>query len=120
MTKLLFRLNGVPEDEADDVRALLEQHQFDVYETNSGRWGITTAAIWLRNDDDFEYARSLIDDYQSHRTQQQRQDYEARQQRGEIPPWFVRLQQNPMDHLAVAMAFIMILAVLLWPFLGWF
>lgn len=120
MTKLLFRLNGVPEDEADDVRTLLDQHQFDVYETNSGRWGITTAAIWLRNDDDYATARALIDDYQHQRQQEQRQAYLERIERGEIAPWFIRIQQNPMDHLAIVIAFIMIVGLLLWPFMGWF
>lgn len=120
MTKLLFRLNGVPEDEADDVRALLDQHRFDVYETSSGRWGITTAAIWLRDDNDYETARALIDDYQEQRQQTQRQAYQEREERGEIAPWHIRLQQNPMDHLAVLIAFIMIVGLLLWPFLDWF
>lgn len=120
MTKLLFRLNGVPEDEAEEVRALLEQHPFDVYETNSGRWGITTAAIWLRDDDDYDHARSLIDEYQQQRQHQQRTAYIERQQRGEIEPWFLRVLHNPMDHLAVLIAFIMIVGLLLWPFWDWF
>ena len=34
MRVLLFKLNGVPEDEADEVRALLADHGIDFYETD--------------------------------------------------------------------------------------
>lgn len=66
MAILVFRLNNVPQAEADAVRALLTDHQIDFYETSSGNWGFSTAGIWLNNNDDKLRARSLIDDYQQH------------------------------------------------------
>ena len=39
MATLLFRLRHVPDDEADDVRALLEENGIDFYETTPGNWG---------------------------------------------------------------------------------
>lgn len=37
--KILFRLSGVPDDEADDVRMLLTDNAIDFYETSAGNWG---------------------------------------------------------------------------------
>lgn len=33
MSKILFRLNGVPEDEIEEIRELLIEHAVDFYET---------------------------------------------------------------------------------------
>ena len=48
MAKLLFKLRGVPDDEADDVRQLLEENGMRVYETSAGTWGTGVPAIWLQ------------------------------------------------------------------------
>jgi len=66
MAVLVFKLNDVPDEEADAVRALLIEHQIDFYETTAGNWGFSTAGIWLNNNEDKLKARSLIDDYQQH------------------------------------------------------
>ncbi|MGK0318613.1 MAG: hypothetical protein ACI9JP_000792, partial [Granulosicoccus sp.] len=39
MPTLVFRLRNVPEDEADDVRMLMNENDFDWYETSAGNWG---------------------------------------------------------------------------------
>ena len=41
MSKLLFRLRNVPDDEAEEVRQLLEEHGIETYETDAGNWGIS-------------------------------------------------------------------------------
>ena len=76
MAILLFRLNGVPDDEAADIRALLEQRHIDYYETDAGRWGISVAAIWLRDEDRLIEARRLIDAYEEERAATARAAYE--------------------------------------------
>jgi hypothetical protein len=65
MAVIIFRLKDVPEDEADEVRELLRANHLDFYETSAGKWGISIAAIWLKDDSQKERARALIDDYQS-------------------------------------------------------
>src|SRR5690606_13961933 len=50
--KLLLNLRHVPDDEADDVRALLEAVRIDYYETRAGPFGISAGGIWVRDDDD--------------------------------------------------------------------
>lgn len=64
MAIIVFKLNDVPDTEADAVRTLLTEHQIDFYETSSGNWGFSVAAIWINNNDDKPQARRLIDEYQ--------------------------------------------------------
>lgn len=64
MAKLVFRLNDVPEDEADAVRALLSDNHIDYYETSAGNWGFSVAGIWIKHNEDRQRARQLIDAYQ--------------------------------------------------------
>lgn len=81
MAKLLFNLRNVPDDEADEVRALLEHHGVDWYETRPGPWGISAGGLWLRDADAYPQARRLLDDYQQQRRDQARAtaDREGRQ-----------------------------------------
>ena len=83
LATLLFRLRNVPEDEAEEVRALLEEHEIDFYETSAGNWRIAMPAIWLRNEDQLPLARQLLDQYQQVRYQNARAHYEALRQSGE-------------------------------------
>jgi len=50
MAVQLFKLKGVPEDEAEDIRNLLTNHYIDHYETPAGNWGISMPAIWLNKE----------------------------------------------------------------------
>jgi hypothetical protein len=97
MPVLLFRLNGVPEDEAADVRVLLNEHGIDYYETHAGNWGFSTAAIWLRDAAQMDRARSLIDAYQAQRAERIRQEYAQAGWRGP----FQSLLQQPAQIIRV-------------------
>src|SRR4030065_1675214 len=46
---LLFKLNGVPDDEAEDIRALLNRNGIDYYETPAGNWAESVPAIGLND-----------------------------------------------------------------------
>ena len=67
MAVLIFRLNGVSDEEAQDVRELLLENGLDSYETSAGRWGLSVAGLWLVNNQDKGRARELIDAYQLER-----------------------------------------------------
>ncbi|CAA0081985.1 Uncharacterised protein [Halioglobus japonicus] len=67
MAVLIFRLNGVSDEEAQDVRDLLADNALDSYETSAGRWGVSVAGLWLVNESDKTKARELIDAYQLER-----------------------------------------------------
>lgn len=105
MAKIIFRLNDVSDDEAHDVRELLASHAIDFYETSAGNWGVSMPAIWLKDDDQFEQARELLDAYQKERTIRMRAEYARLKQEGKNKTFFDAVKEKPVSftiHLAVA------------------
>jgi hypothetical protein len=76
MAKLLLNLRYVPDDEADEVRALLEAHEIEYYETTPSMWGVSAGGIWVRHDRDTAAAARLMADYQERRRARARGEYE--------------------------------------------
>lgn len=72
MAALLVNLRNVPEDEAEEVRALLAAHRIDFYETPPNFWGISAGGIWLRDERQLTEARRLLAAYQEERRQRAR------------------------------------------------
>jgi hypothetical protein len=120
MPTLLFRLNGVPDDEADAVRALLRDSRIDFYETPAGRWGISLGGIWLRDEDGdrAERARRLIEDYQQERTARAREAYDEQRRSGRHETLGQRLLSDPLMVIAVVMIVLGVLYLSIMPFLG--
>lgn len=117
MPVLLFKLNGVPEDEADDIRELLKAHGIEFYETSAGRFGISLAAIWLRDDSaDLARARQLIDAYQDERAQRARSEYAALREAGRNETLWDRLRLQPLRVAGYAAVILFILWLSLVPF----
>jgi hypothetical protein len=96
MAILLFSLRGVPEDEAYEVRELLNEHEISFYETSAGNWGVSMPALWLRDDKNLEKARQLLNDYQQQRQIKQRQLYLQRKQAGEGKTLFHSFKEKPL------------------------
>jgi hypothetical protein len=117
MTKLLFNLHNVPDDEINDVRELFDTDDFETYETDKGRWGIGLSAIWLRNDDQFENAKALLNEYQ------QRRYEDAQIERSEIEKLsftqglLVKLKQDPEQFFMSLLALTIVLGVTIYPFI---
>lgn len=106
MAKILFRLNGVPDDEANDVRELLTDNAIDYYETSAGNWGVSIAAIWLVEDDQYEKARALVDAYQQERSARIREAYENAKREGKNHTFLGAVRDKPASftlHLALAL-----------------
>ena len=111
----LMNLRNVPDDEADDIRALFEEHEVSYYETPPSRWGISMGGFWVHDEAEAERARALLDDYQARRLQAQREDYLARCQRGETGLWY-QFRRRPVTFLAALIAIAVILGLSLLPF----
>ncbi len=95
MAKLLMNLRNVPDDEAGEVRALLDAHRIDYYETNPSKWGLSSACIWLRDEGQFDEAKGLLADYQKERAARARAEHAERRRRGEADTWFRVFLRNP-------------------------
>ncbi|NBV74939.1 MAG: hypothetical protein EBR59_02925 [Methylococcaceae bacterium] len=108
MAVLFFNLRGVPGDEADDIRALLEAHAIDFYETDAGNWGMSLPAIWLYQEQDLQRARPLFDEYQEQRAQRQRALYLQAKRLGEHQNFWQRHRSRPLQFLFYTGALILI------------
>lgn len=117
MPHLLFKLNGVAEDEAEEIRHLLDAHHVDYYETDAGRFGISLAAIWLPDDGEIERATQLLDDYQQERYHHARAAYEQRLRDGSQETHLQRLLHQPLRTLLYLLVIAVILYFSLAPFL---
>jgi len=113
----LFSLRYVPDDEAQELRELLEKHHIDFYETEMGNWGISAGAFWLRTDDRLDEAKQLIDTYQEERAVKARQEYEALRREGRQRTFLDVVREKPLQLVFYIAAILFILYFSVKPFL---
>lgn len=115
MSKLLLNLRNVLEDETDDVRALLQAHRIEFYETRPSRWGISHGGIWISDDGDIVEARRLMADYQAQRQVRVRAEHEAARRDGTADTFGKVLREQPGRVLLTALAIVVLLALVALP-----
>ena len=113
--KLLLNLRHVPDDEADEVRTLLEQHEIAFYETKPSVWGVSAGGIWIRRDEDVATAARLMGEYQQQRRANARAEYAAAKQAGRAGPWRV-FREHPLHAIVALLAIAFVLALSALPF----
>lgn len=118
MAKLLLKLRNVPEDEYEDICSILEENEIAFYETQVGFWGIGVAAIWLRNDDQFEQAAELLNVYMQSRQQQARKAYQHAKEQGEQRTVWTTFVQQPVLFIAYLAVLLLILGLTVYPFVA--
>jgi hypothetical protein len=95
MSKLLLNLKMVLDDEADDVRAMLDEHGIPFYETAPSRWGISYGGIWVQEDRDLTRAKQLMADYQQQRRDRARAEHAAAVHDGTAETFMTVLRRDP-------------------------
>jgi hypothetical protein len=118
MSILIFRLNGVPDDEAADVRALLDEHGFAYHETTGGFFGLGVAGFWLLDGSRKAAARAVIDAYQQQRQARLRTEHEALRRAGHAETMLQRIARRPLQSLLYVAGAAGVLYLTLWPFLS--
>ncbi|MES2367211.1 MAG: DUF6164 family protein [Pseudomonadota bacterium] len=113
----LFSLNGVPEDEADEVRTLLMSSGVDFYETPAGNWGISSPAIWLNDESELNRARSLIDVYECERQVKVREQYAQLEKTGKQRTVIDVIKDNPVRFIIYLAAIVVIVYLSTKPFM---
>ena len=96
MAKLLFRMRDVPDDEAEEVRKLLAQNEIAFFETFAGNWGISMPGLWLVNEQQFDEARALLDDYQEARSTRVKSQFLRQREQGEIRTLWQSFRAEPV------------------------
>ena len=110
MSKLLFKLRGVPDDESEEIRALLRENGVEYYETSTGNWGVSLPALWIQDDSLYPEAKKLLETYQIAGTQRVRAEYAKLKQTGKHKTLKDSFLENPL----VFIGYIFIVVVLLY------
>jgi hypothetical protein len=114
----LFSLWGVPDDEAQAVRALLEENGIPFHETSAGLLGLATPALWVTDADQARRARRLIDVYQAERAASQRAAYERLRRAGRQRRVRDLLREHPLRFLLYLLAAAAVLYFSTAPFIS--
>ncbi|MBN6152632.1 hypothetical protein JR065_20055 [Xanthomonas sp. AmX2] len=117
MAKLLLNLRNVPDDEADDVRALLDAARIGYYETRPSAFGISGGSIWLREDDEFPRAKAALAQYQAQRGERARAERAAALRDGSADTFGALLRRRPLFVLATLVGMLLVASLVLLPFL---
>lgn len=115
MATLVFRLKYVPDEEADDIRQLLTDHDIRFYETNAGRWQISMAGLWVNDKEQAQQARALILEDQSERANGMRPISLGQWVLG----YFQHARQNPAEAFFTLVAVLLVLGLSIAPFTLW-
>lgn len=111
MSKLLLNLRMVLEDEADEVRALLDAHRIEYYETLPSRWGISYGGIWVTHDQDVAQAKALMADYQAQRQARAREERATAVREGTADTFAGTLRREPARVVLTILAILALLGL---------
>ena len=109
MAVLLFKLRYVPDDEAQDIRDLLNENNIEFYETSAGVMGISMPGIWLRDESKLVTARALIDAYQQQRTKEMRRAYRDQLAAGESRSMWQIFKEAPLRFLGYLLTIVVLI-----------
>lgn len=104
MPKLLLNLRQVPDDEAEEVGAMLDAQGIAWYQTPPNRWGVSAGGIWIRDEAEYPRARAAMDVYQAQRAERVRAEWAQARANGTAPTMLGLLRANPLGMLATALA----------------
>jgi hypothetical protein len=118
MAVIIFRLKDVPEDEAEEVRELLRDNHLGFYETSAGKWGISVAAIWLKDKTEKDRARALIEEYQSRKIKKVREEFDRLRTEGDLETFAKRVRRHPLLVILTLLFILLIIYLTVIPFTG--
>lgn len=116
MSKLLMNLRDVPDDEADEVRAMLDVQRIAFYETRPSMWGVSAGGIWVTEDAAFADARRAMDDYQQQRAARARAEYAAARRAGTAATFITLLRADPVRVVMSVLGILFALTLVTVPF----
>jgi hypothetical protein len=116
MSRLLIKLRHAPEDEIQEIRSLLQEHRIEFYETQAGPWGISAPGIWLNDDQQYDQAKALMDEYQENRFREKRAEYERLRRAGRHRTFLQNLLEKPAQVILYSLIVALILYFSISPF----
>ncbi|MEZ5476697.1 MAG: DUF6164 family protein [Thiolinea sp.] len=116
MAAKLISLRNVLEEEAEGIRALLERHRIDYYETPPGNWGVSAPIIWIRDADDLEQAKQLLEQFEAELGERVRSEYQQLRASGQHRTLWDQLRSNPLQVILLLAAAALVLWLSIMPF----
>jgi hypothetical protein len=117
MATRLLNYRGVPDDEIEEIRALLDANAISYYETPPSNWFISSGALWLDDDSQYEQAMQLYRDYQQQRRASARQRYSQLKASGSQPTLWQKLRDDPLTFAFYLAVVLLVLYLSIMPFL---
>ena len=117
MAKFLMGLRDVPDDEAADIRALLDAHDLPWYETAPSFWGVSGGGFWLRDGARLAEAKALLAAYQDERGRVAREQRADDLAAGRVDSPWADLRRRPLQTLAIVSGIVLMIALTLLPFI---
>jgi hypothetical protein len=117
MAVRLFALKEVPDDEAEEIRALLIENNVDFYETPPGKWGLSGAMLWLRDETQLDEAKRLLTEYQRKRADRAKEEYAQLKREGKHITLLDKVKQEPLKMLFYVALIALILYLSIIPFI---
>lgn len=117
MAKLLLNFRSVPDDEIEEVRALLKAEGIEFYETEPNAWMISAGGIWLADDSQYSRARELLNAYQEQRGTAARAEYQRQKESGQCQTLIDKISEEPLRFILYVAAVAAILYFSIKPFL---
>lgn len=110
-----MNLRHVPDDEADDVRAMLDDNGIAFHETKPSMWGLSAGGIFVTEDAAIAEARRLMADYQARRSTRVRAEYEAARREGTAETFWTILRDEPARVALTVLAIVFLLGLVALP-----
>lgn len=101
MAVKLTSLRDMPDDEVDEIRAILTKYHISYYETPAGNWGISAPTIWLHENDDLDIAKKRLEDYQQERGERMHTECEALREQGKQLTFIDQIREHPLRVIAL-------------------
>ena len=117
MSARLIGLRDVPDEEAAEIRALLDGHRIDYFETPPGNWGISAGAIWIQDPEALPLARELLQDFQTGYAARARDANRRNRLLGRTERVADRFRRQPLRGFLYLAAILMVLYLSTVPFL---
>lgn len=117
MARLLLNLRNVPDDEADEVRAMLDAHRIVFYETPSTAWGLFAGGIFVKENEDIAEAKRVMAEYQAGRSARARAEHAAARRDGTAETFRTVLREQPMRVVLTILAIACLLGLVALPML---
>lgn len=114
----LMNLRHVPDDEAEEIRTLFDQHEVRYYETPPSFWGISMGGFWTHDKAEADRAKALLRAYQAERQGRQREVWNEAVRSGYGTGLWHQFLRKPVTFLAAMVAIGAILFLSVMPFLG--